>query len=104
MQNAQLPMKNVRGVHERLGVVAGSMLIRSGSFLASFEAGAEVIAVHLRDEVEGDLLWADRFALSVVGTAAEHLFHDLYHLLHALPALRLALGKKREVRDLRRGE
>src|SRR5712692_389012 len=72
--------------------------------LPALELRRDVVAVHPRDEVDGDLFRADGLALPEHGAAAEVLFHDLHHPDDALVALRLSLRQQSEVRDLGGGE
>src|SRR3954466_3656669 len=45
----------------------------------ALDIGPDVVAVHARDEVEADLLRADRLALAVAGAGAEALLVHLGH-------------------------
>src|SRR5262245_46616442 len=65
------------------------------------QAGADVVTVHAGDELQADLLRADRLALAVVRAGPEAgLVHRGHHAQHALVALRLALREQAQVRDL----
>src|SRR5690242_16483939 len=70
-----------------------------GSVSAALEASGDVIAVHPRDEVDGDLLRADRFAFAIHRAASEVLLHHFDHPHHAIVALGLSLRQESEVRD-----
>src|SRR5438270_2411550 len=63
-----------------------------------------VVAVHVGDEVEADLLRTRRVALAVVRARAEPALHLLHHALDARPPLGLTLRQHVEVGDLGRRE
>src|SRR5690242_637624 len=72
--------------------------------LAVLELRLDVVAVQEGDEIDADLLGARRFALAVVGAAAEQLLHRVDHGGDALVPLRLPLREHAEVRCLGRRE
>src|SRR5690625_3266716 len=80
----------------------------SGSGLAQqtpiLTLGLDVVAVHVGDEVDRDLLRARLLALAMVGARTEELLHGLDHGLGAGPALGLPLRQLVEVLDLGRRE
>src|SRR6187401_2224654 len=79
--------------------------VLAGCFSAVSPTGAKIIPVHSSDYFQINLLRADCFALSNIGTAAEHLFLDLRdHVQSALLALRLALGQETQMTDLGSGK
>src|SRR5262245_3283797 len=72
--------------------------------LAVLELGLDVVAVHVGDEVDRDLLGAGLLALAVHGARGEVLLHGVDHGLGAAVALGLALRQQVEVLELGRGE
>src|SRR5262249_54098338 len=67
-------------------------------FWLALEAGPQVIAVHLRDELRADLLRTGRLTFIIVGAVAEALgIHLRDHLQHALAAFGLSLWQRAQV-------
>lgn len=61
---------------------------------AVMERCANQVAVHLSDELDGNLLGANRFALAMIGATAEKFVgHGRDHAQRAAIALRLSLRK-----------
>src|SRR4249920_3434468 len=74
--------------------------VLAGCFTAGSPTGAKIIPVHSSDYFQFNFLRTHCFALSNIGTAAEHLFlHLRYHVQNALLALRLALGQESQMTD-----
>ena len=64
----------------------------------SGDHGAEVLALHLGDEVDGDILGAGGLAFADVGAVAESFFVHLgNHALDAAGALGVSLRQQREL-------
>ena len=56
------------------------------------ECGANQVAVHLSDELDGDFLGANGFAFAMIrATAEEFIGHGRHHAQRATIALRLSL-------------
>src|SRR3954471_18397408 len=79
--------------------------VLAGCFTAGSPTGAKIIPVHSSDYFQFNFLRTHCFALSNIGTAAEHLFvNRRHHAQNAMLALRLALGKETQMTDLGAGK
>ena len=66
------------------------------------ESGVDQIAVHPPDKLDRNFLGADGLALAMIRAASEEFIrHGRNHVRRSLVALRLALRKRIEMRDLR---
>ena len=88
--------------HHPVGPRADALLLAGE--LAVLDLRLDVVAVHVGDEVDRDLLRARLLALAVVRARAEELLHRVDHVDGARVALGLALGQQVEVLQLGRRE
>src|SRR5437660_6381001 len=85
-------------------LAASAPSARLGDETAVLDLGLAVVAVHVGDEVEADLLGTGLVALAVVRARAEPTLHLLDHPLDSRPPLGLALWQGVQVRHLGRRE
>ena len=72
---------------------------------ATMKHGVDQVAVHPSDKLDWNLLGANGFAFAMIRAASkEFVRHGRNHVRRSLVALRLALRKRIEMRDLRGSE